>query len=383
MRKIVKTSKAPIFDVPLVQGTTFGDRVFTAGMVGCDAKTMRRGTTFEEQTRLVMDNLINTSRVAGMEPDEIIKCTAFIRDMTYLETFDHIYKEYFGKKYPARTIYAVPSLAGPYDMEVEAFGYQSAAGKNFEVIHTDRAPAPGKYQVQGIKVGNFIYTSSQAPIDVASGKPVEAFDKQIRCAIQNMIAVVEAGGGKKENIIKNLVFLTDMSKFDDFNPVYGEFFQKDNNPPARSCFGVTALSGMSQIEIECVAYIGENRETLHSPNAPVLNFPFCQGIRAEEMVFVSGQVGYDPKTGKVPETFEGQTRIMMENMLAVAKEAGAGPDDFVKTTCFLTDIGQFAFFNQIYREYFHQDFPARSAFQCNRLSYQYLIEIDGIACVKK
>lgn len=341
--------------------------------------------TFREQTHQVMKNLITVAEQAGMHPKDFVKCTAFIKDMNYFDIFNQVYAEYFGEDFPARSIFEVPSLAGPYMMEVEGFGYTSDTWltQKKEIIRTASAPRFPVPLVQGVKVGNFIYPSGQVPAKPEDSWPVEGFENQIRQALDNLISVVEAAGGKKEDLIKIVIFMKDMTRFDQFNKVYMEYFQKENNPPARSCFGVTGLAGPYEVEIEGVAYLGQDVERLCSPNAPVLPLPFCQGVRAEEMVYVSGQVGVNPQTGEVPKTFEGQTRQVMENLLAVAQAAGASPDDFVKTTCFMTDIRNFEFFNRIYQEYFHRDFPARSAFQVAGLAYDYVVEVEGMACVKR
>ena len=385
MREIIRTSKAPIFDVPLSQGIRFGNRVFPSGMVGARPDTVEAVEGFEAQVHQVMQNLMNVAKVGGMNPQDFVKCTAFLKDLNYFSIFNRIYAEYFGCEFPARAVFEIPSLAGPYEMEVEGFGYSSDTWKTLkkEVISTDKAPRFPVPLVQGIKVGNFIYPSGQVPAKPKDSWPVEGFENQIRQAIENLIAVVEAGGGAKKDIIMCVVFMKDMSRFDTFNEIYKEYFQKENNPPARSCFGVSGLAGPYEMEIEGVAYIGNDIVRLKTPDAPVFDMPFCQGVRAEEMVYISGQVGYNPKNGEVPNTFEGQTRLMMENMLAVAREAGAGPDDFVKTTCFMTDIRNFEFFNRIYKEYFNHEFPARSAFEVAGLAYNYTVEIDGIACVKR
>ena len=318
-----------------------------------------------------------------MSPQDFIKCTVFLKDLNYFSIFNRIYAEYFNKNFPSRSAFEIPSLAGPYELEVEAFGFTSDSWntQKKEIIFTEDAPRFSVPLVQGIKVGNFIYPSGQVPAKPSDSWPVEDFRDQIRQAIENLIAVVEAGGGTKENIIKCAVFLKDMSRFDLFNEVYSEYFQKDNNPPARSCFGVTGLAGPYDIEIEGIAYVGDDVERIRTEKAPLFDMPFCQGVRAEEMVFISGQVGYDPKTGNVPKTFEGQTRQMMENLLAIGEKVGASPDDFVKTTCYLTNIRYFEFFNRIYQEYFKKDFPARSAFEVAGLAYDYVVEIEGIACI--
>ena len=75
MKEILRTSKAPIFKVPLSQGTKFGNRVFPSGMVGASPDTLEVVGGFEEQTRKVMENLLYVSDEGGMSPQDFIKCT--------------------------------------------------------------------------------------------------------------------------------------------------------------------------------------------------------------------------------------------------------------------------------------------------------------------
>lgn len=125
-----------------------------------------------------------------------------------------------------------------------------------KIIQTDQAPAAIGPYVQGRVVGDFIYTSGQIPFDPATMTLVGEGDvaAQTKRAIQSLIAVVEAGGGTKENIIKNTIFLKDMNHFGAVNEVYSEFFNE--HKPARSCVEVARLPKDVLIEIEAVAYIG-------------------------------------------------------------------------------------------------------------------------------
>ena len=87
--------------------------------------------------------------------------------------------------------------------------------------------------------------------------------------------------------------------------------------------------------------------------------PLSRGIRAGNLVFVSGQVGIGPEGDRAPDV-EGQTRQCIENGRAVLKEAGLDLRDVVKTTIWLTDPSDFAAFNRVYAEYFPEGPPARS-----------------------
>ena len=125
-----------------------------------------------------------------------------------------------------------------------------------KVVSTENAPAAiGPYS-QGIAVkpGVFVFTAGQLPVDVNTGNIVEGgIEAQTRKALENVKAVVEAGGGRMEDVIKTTVFLKDMNDFVKMNEVYKTFFQ--NEPPARSAIEAARLPKDVLVEIECVALV--------------------------------------------------------------------------------------------------------------------------------
>jgi 2-iminobutanoate/2-iminopropanoate deaminase len=115
-------------------------------------------------------------------------------------------------------------------------------------------------------------------------------------------------------------------------------------------------------------------------NAPAPVGPYSQAVMAGDFVFVSGQLGMDPKTGQLAGDIGAQTRQTLENLSAVLITAGAGPADVVKVEVFLADMGDFAAVNRIYAEYFTvMPFPARQAVESAHLPKGALIEISCIA----
>jgi len=122
-----------------------------------------------------------------------------------------------------------------------------------QIINTENAPAPiGPYN-QAIKSGHLLYTSGQIPIDPATGKMVSGgVREQSIQVLENLKAVLEAGGSTLDNVIKTTVFLADMADFPVMNTVYAEFFGEDN-APARSTVQVAGLPMASLVEIEAVA----------------------------------------------------------------------------------------------------------------------------------
>jgi 2-iminobutanoate/2-iminopropanoate deaminase len=125
------------------------------------------------------------------------------------------------------------------------------------------------------------------------------------------------------------------------------------------------------------------RKVLASPQAPSAVGPYSQGIAAAGLVFTAGQIGLDPATGKfVPGGVVEQARRALDNARAVVEAGGATLADVVKVTVFLTDMSDFAVFNEVYREFFTADYPARSAVGVAALPVGALVEVEMIAAAR-
>lgn len=119
-------------------------------------------------------------------------------------------------------------------------------------------------------------------------------------------------------------------------------------------------------------------EILTTQNAPAAIGPYSQGIAVGDLVFCSGQIPVDPKTGLIPDGIEQQAEQSCKNVAAVLASAGCGMEQVVKTTCFLADMNDFAAFNQVYARYFVGK-PARSCCAVRTLPKNVLCEIEAIA----
>lgn len=123
-----------------------------------------------------------------------------------------------------------------------------------ETISTDKAPkAIGPYE-QAIKVGDFVYTAGQIPIDPQTGNLVSGgIAEQTRQVLENLKAVLEAGGSSLDKVIKATVFLKSMTDFAALNEIYGEYLGKAK--PARSTVAVADLPRGALVEIDLVAIV--------------------------------------------------------------------------------------------------------------------------------
>jgi 2-iminobutanoate/2-iminopropanoate deaminase len=127
-----------------------------------------------------------------------------------------------------------------------------------------------------------------------------------------------------------------------------------------------------------------SRRVVSTDRARQSNIPLSQAIVAGDLVFVSGQIGVDPKTGEFAGAgLEEQAEQVLRNLSAVLEAAGSDLSHVVKTTVFLADMNDFNAMNEIYRKYFKEDPPARSTVQVARLPRNARIEIEAIAIVKK
>ncbi|MEB3860967.1 MAG: RidA family protein [Desulfurococcales archaeon] len=123
------------------------------------------------------------------------------------------------------------------------------------VIHTSKAPEPVGPYSQGILAGGWLFVSGQIPLDPETGEMVKGgFKEKARRALENLKAVVEAAGGSLEDVVKVTVYLADITRFQEFNEVYQEYFRESK--PARVVIQAAALPKGAEVEVEAIAYLG-------------------------------------------------------------------------------------------------------------------------------
>ena len=123
------------------------------------------------------------------------------------------------------------------------------------------------------------------------------------------------------------------------------------------------------------------KKVILTPNAPQPIGPYSQAVQLGNLIFCSGQIPLDPRSGEVvaPGDVEGQARKALENLQALLQAAGSSCDRVVKTTIFLKSMGDFPKVNAIYGEFFKEQPPARSTVEVARLPKDVLVEVEAIA----
>jgi 2-iminobutanoate/2-iminopropanoate deaminase len=122
------------------------------------------------------------------------------------------------------------------------------------------------------------------------------------------------------------------------------------------------------------------REIIYTKNAPEPIGPYCQGVKARNFVYLSGQIAIDPATG-IMSTGDvvAQTKQVMANIGALLKASDLGYADIVKTSIFLKSMDDFPKVNEVYGSFFTSDFPARETVEVSRLPKDALVEISVVA----
>jgi reactive intermediate/imine deaminase len=125
-----------------------------------------------------------------------------------------------------------------------------------------------------------------------------------------------------------------------------------------------------------------SKQIISTPAAPAAIGIYSQAVRAGNTIWVSGQIPLDPKTKElVTGDIEAQVRQVFENLKAIVEAAGAGFDDVVKATVFLTDLAHFGLVNKVMAEYFREPYPARAAVGVAALPRGAQVEVECVVAI--
>ena len=120
-------------------------------------------------------------------------------------------------------------------------------------------------------------------------------------------------------------------------------------------------------------------QPVQTDHAPAAIGPYSQAVMKNGLLFISGQLGLDLAAGTLAAGIEAQTRRALQNLVAILKAAGLGPQNVLKATVYVASMDDFALVNKLYAEVFTPPFPAREVVQAARLPKNALVEISAIA----
>lgn len=250
------------------------------------------------------------------------------------------------------------------------------AGAEHRVIFPPGVKPVGPYS-PGILTGDFLYVSGQG-VRRPDGQMPSGFEDQAVQCLENVKTIVEAAGLTMEHVVYTHVYLDNMANYDAMNRVYARYFPR--NPPARATVGVFHLPTDTPLEINAVAVRDLSRKKAIVPAGFKSAAPLTPGIQAGDRLYISGQQGRDPETGKIPDDPADQVHMALDRFHQVLAAAGMDYANVVFVNPYLTARMPARIMNGIYANHFEfGNTPARATIHVSSLPHDANIEFTGVA----
>jgi reactive intermediate/imine deaminase len=412
-REVIATPGAPAPMAHYCQGVLAGDTLYAAGQIASDYKTgvapeARQdpafpyyGSNIQKQARYILQNLRSVFEASGCSLADVVKSQVFMTDLADFFHFDQVWKEFFPSPPPRTTVQVSGLLVPGCRVEIDLVGVRP--GVERRVIAGVATPTPMAHYCQGVVVGDTLYAAGQIASDYRTGVPPQArrdpafpyyasdIERQTRYVLTNIASVYQAAGCGFSDTVKAQVFLTDLDDFVHFNAVWREFFP---TPPPRTTVQIGALLVPGcRIEIDQTAvHKRVPRQVIRTSDSPTPQAHYSQALLAGETLYVAGQLAAHPDNGIPQEArqdpafpyygsnIQKQARHILQNLRNVLETAGLSLDDVVKSQVFLTDLNDFYYFDQVWKEFFPSP-PPRTTLQVSGLLVpDCRVEIDLTAC---
>jgi reactive intermediate/imine deaminase len=388
------------------------DLIFAAGQLASDFKTgvpvdARKhpnfpfyGSDIKLQTDYILKNMAKTFKAAGTSLDNVVKAQVFLTDLNDFNGFDEVWKQHFKVPPPRTTIGTTGLLVKDTLVEIDLIA--TLPSKPGAVVKSD-APKPLANYSEAMRVGDLIFAAGQLASDFKTGVPATAkrgdnfpfygsdIQLQTEFVLENLKKTFESAGSSLDHVVKAQVFLTNLDDFAGFDQVWKRYFKI---PPPRTTVGTTGLLVRETlVEIDLIGYIprsGLKHEVIKS-GAPRPLANYSEAFTIGDFVFAAGQIASDYKTGVPAEArkhpnfpFYGsdiklQTTYILNNLKQTFETAGSSLDNVVKAQVFMTDLRNFAAFDEVWKEFFKVPPPRTTVGTTGLLVKDSLVEIDLIA----
>ena len=388
------------------------DLVFAAGQLASDWKNgvpveARKhpnfpfyGSDIKLQTDYILKNMATTFKAAGTSLDNVVKAQVFLMDLNDFNGFDEVWRNYFKVPPPRTTVGTTGLLVRDTLVEIDLIA--TLPGKPGTVIKSG-APKPLANYSEAIRVGDLVFAAGQLASDFKAGVPASAkrgenfpfygsdIQLQTEFVLENLKKTFEAAGSSLDHVVKAQVFMTNLNDFAGFDQIWKQYFKM---PPARTTVGTTGLLVRETlVEIDLIGYVprsGLKHEVIKS-GAPRPLANYNEAFTVGDFVFAAGQIASDYKTGVPTEArkhpnfpFYGsdiklQTAYILNNLKQTFEAAGSSLDNVVKAQVFMTDLMNFAGFDEVWKEFFKVPPPRTTVGTSGLLVKDALVEIDLIA----
>lgn len=339
--------------------------VYVSGLTGTDAPDRGPEPSVTVETRRVLDKLRTALEAAGSSLAQAVSINVYLKAAGDFEAMNAAYREYFTDKPPARTT-VVAGLADGALVEMSAVAVPVGAPRETLLpAGWMKSPRPYSYIV---RTSDFVFLSGLVSRRGTDDQTVSGSTTvQVKTILDNATTLLKTAGLTLDAVVAARVFITDDLYFEEMNEAYRSYFSV--KPPARATAVMGLMGSDAKVEISLIASI-QDKQVIGPLVSPTL--PVSTAIRAGNRLFLSGVVG---NTDANANDVAGQTRETLTRIGRTLESAGFSFRNVVDSTVYMPDIWQREKMNEVYREFFPENPPARTAVGAKLVSRAALVEM--------
>jgi reactive intermediate/imine deaminase len=404
-RTVISTAEAPTPLDGFAQGVRAGPFVFVSGQLPTDFVAgltadarITPGLPFYSvatklQTASMLKNTETVLKAGGAAAEDTVCIFSFLTDGTQAPYAREERSRYFRGACASTTVVVKSLPVTDAQVELDLIGLAADAPFRPEPVNSARAPMPpaGRYP-QAVKAGPYIFTAGQIPTDfahtIAPAAQIDpsfpffgrSINRQTAYILDNVRAVLEAAGSSLDHVVKAHIFLKDSQYFQGLDEVWRNYFRID--PPARTIVPAETLFPGALLEIQTIAVTAGGpvrKEVVRTDRAPCPPIHQSQAIKAGDLIFLSGLMASDFKSGVAPaagvdpafphhaSAIKRQTNYILDTAAAIVEAAGSSLSRLVRWQVFLTDAADFAVFQDTARSRLDRSAPWPTMVETNGL----------------
>jgi 2-iminobutanoate/2-iminopropanoate deaminase len=349
-----------------------GGFVFVSGVIAPVEDGRLDGVDVQTQTRQALQQLQRRLDAAGSSMAQVVSVSVFLRRAADFQPMNDVYREFFADRPPTRTTVVTDVRDGA---RVEVSAIAVPVGAEREVLHPAgwmKSPRPYSYIV---RANGLVFLSGLISRRGSDDKPVPGpVNVQVKTILDNAGTLLKTAGLTFRDVVAAKVFLTDDTFFEAMNDEYRKYFTEA--PPARAT-AITGLVGPDSVaEITIIASTGD-RQVFGPSVWPSL--PLSSAVKAGTLVFLSGVLGNTAANGG---DVSAQTKEIFTRIDRTLAAAGVGLRDVVDNLVYLPDLWNRKQVDEVQRQFFPADPPARTVVGARLVARPAVIEMMMIAAAR-
>ncbi|MFM5855749.1 RidA family protein [Aeromonas rivipollensis] len=399
------TPNAPQDLGPSTQSVAFSHYNNIAAQLPVDPRTGKLVSgDIQAQARQCLTNIQAIVESIGHVMDDMVKVTLFLKNMGDLEAVNAVYREFFPRNLPTRTVLAVAALPLGAAIQMDALlsngegTFPQAPCPLIKLARNSCRAPTDPLSTHSVAFSHYNNIGAQLPVDATTGQLVAGgIQEQAAQCLRNIKNVLESIDVPFDDIVKVTLYLTSLADLEAVNEVYRTFFPDSAIAravaylPARSVIAASALPLGARVQMDAVISHGDGtppqlvedrhnlviraRNTDQAPRSPL----HSQSVAFSHYNHIAGQLPLDMGTGKVlTGCIKEQTAQCLGHIKTIVESIGHVMDDIVKVNIQVKNIEDLDAVNAIYTKYFPSYLPARTVIGVSELPTGALIQMDAV-----